>query len=156
MKLLLSIALIALVALVGYVAYLGFTGTPASLPFAGNASSVATSSLNMTNEMQSTDVVVGTGVEAVAGKKVTVEYVGTLTNGTKFDASKDHGKAFTFTLGAGQVIKGWDQGVLGMKVGGKRNLVIPPDLAYGATGTPGGPIPPNATLHFEIELLKVE
>ena len=156
MKILLSIALVALIALVGYVAYLGFTGTPASLPFAGGASSVATSSLDMTNEMESTDIVVGTGAEAVSGKKVTVHYVGTLTDGTKFDASKDHGQPFSFTLGAGQVIKGWDQGVAGMRVGGKRTLVIPSELAYGTAGTPGGSIPPNATLKFEIELLKVE
>jgi FKBP-type peptidyl-prolyl cis-trans isomerase len=156
MKILLSIALVALVAFVGYVGYLGFTGTPASLPFAGSTGSVATSTLDMTNELQSMDVVVGTGAEAVAGKKVTVDYVGTLTDGTKFDASKDHGQPFSFTLGAGQVIKGWDQGVAGMKVGGKRNLVIPSELGYGATGTPGGQIPPNATLKFAIELLKVE
>jgi FKBP-type peptidyl-prolyl cis-trans isomerase len=156
MKILLSIALIALVAFVGYVAYLGFTGTPASLPFAGGSGSMAISTLDMTNELQSTDVVVGTGAEAVSGKKVTVHYVGTLTDGTKFDASKDHGQPFSFTLGAGQVIKGWDQGVAGMKVGGKRTLVIPSELGYGETGTPGGQIPPNATLNFEIELLKVE
>ncbi len=152
MKILLSIALVALVAFVGYVAYLGFSGTPAALPFAGGSASVAPSAM----DMQSTDVTVGTGTEAVSGKKVTVNYVGTLTDGTKFDASADHGQPFSFTLGAGQVIKGWDQGVLGMKVGGKRNLVIPPELAYGAAGTPGGPIPANATLKFEIELLKVE
>jgi len=154
MKQLLIIALVLLVVFVGYVAYLGFTGTPFSLPFAGGSDSVAPST-NM-NGLQSTDTVVGTGVEAVSGKKVTVHYVGTLTNGTKFDASTDHGQPFTFTLGAGQVIKGWDQGVLGMKVGGKRSLVIPSDLGYGATGTPGGLIPPNATLMFDIELLKVE
>jgi len=156
MKVLLNIALIALVAFVGYVAYLGFTGTPASLPFAGEAVSMATSTPDMENKIQSTDVIVGTGAEAVSGKKVTVNYVGTLMDGKKFDASADHGQPFTFTLGAGQVIKGWDQGVTGMKVGGKRNLVIPPELAYGATGTPGGLIPANATLKFEIELLKVE
>lgn len=156
MKILLSVALIALVAFVGYVVYLGFTGTPASLPFAGGSGSVATSTLDMTNELQSTDVVVGTGAEAVSGKKVTVHYVGTLTDGTKFDASKDRGQPFSFTLGAGQVIKGWDEGVVGMKVGGTRTLVIPGDLAYGAGGTPDGTIPPNATLKFEIELLKVE
>ncbi len=156
MKILLSIALVALVAFVGYVAYLGFTGTPASLPFAGGNDSVATSTLDMINELQSTDVVVGTGAEAVLGKKVTVHYVGTLTDGTKFDASKDRGQPFSFTLGEGQVIKGWDEGVAGMKVGGKRTLVIPSELGYGETGTPGGQIPPNATLKFEIELLKVE
>lgn len=155
MKTLLVVALIALVTFIGYVAYLGFTGTPASLPFVSGSGSVATSS-DMANELQSTDVVVGTGAEAVAGKKVTVHYVGMLTNGTKFDASKDHGQPFSFTLGAGQVIKGWDEGVAGMKIGGKRTLVIPSDLAYGAGGTPDGTIPPNATLNFEIELLKVE
>jgi len=156
MKILLTVALIALVAFVGYVAYLGFTGTPAALPFASGTGSVATSTLDMINEMQSTDVVVGTGAEAVTGKKVTVHYVGTLMDGTKFDASKDHGQPFSFTLGTGQVIQGWDEGVVGMKVGGKRNLVIPGELAYGAAGTPDGTIPPNATLKFEIELLKVE
>jgi FKBP-type peptidyl-prolyl cis-trans isomerase len=156
MKILLSSALVALVVFVGYIAYLGFTGTPASLPFAGDGATVATSTLDMTNELQSTDILVGTGAEAVSGKKVTVHYVGTLTDGTKFDASKDHGQPFSFTLGAGQVIKGWDEGVVGMKVGGKRTLVIPGELGYGATGTPDGTIPPNATLKFEIELLKVE
>ncbi len=155
MKILLSTALVALVAFVGYIAYLGFTGTPASLPFVSGNGSVADST-DMTNELQSTDVVVGTGAEAVSGKKVTVHYVGTLTDGTKFDASKDPGQPFSFMLGAGQVIKGWDEGVVGMKVGGKRTLVIPGDLAYGAGGTPDGTIPPNATLKFEIELLGVE
>lgn len=156
MKLFLGCALIALIAFVGYVAYLGFTGTPASLPFTKSGGTVATSSLNMIDTLQSTDTVVGTGAEAVAGKMVTVEYTGTLADGKKFDSSKDHGKPFSFTLGAGQVIKGWDQGVAGMKVGGKRNLVIPPELAYGVSGAPGGTIPPNATLTFEIELLAVE
>ena len=156
MKILLNVALVVLVAFVGYVAYLGFTGTSASLPFTGDSGSVALSTFTMTNKLQSKDIVVGTGVEAIAGKKVTVHYVGTLTDGTKFDASKDHGQPFSFMLGAGQVIKGWDQGIAGMKVGGKRNLVIPSDLAYGAAGTPEGKIPPNATLNFEIELLEVE
>ncbi len=156
MKLFLSAALIALTAFVGYVAYLGFTGTPASLPFMGGNNASAPSTLDMINELQSTDRVVGTGAEAVAGKKVTVEYTGTLADGKKFDSSKDHGQPFSFTLGAGQVIKGWDTGVLGMKVGGKRTLVIPPALAYGEGGTPDGSIPKNATLSFEIELLKVE
>ncbi len=96
----------------------------------------------------------GNGAEARAGSTVTVHYVGTLTNGTKFDSSRDRGKGFTFKLGAGQVIKGWDQGVAGMKVGAIRKLTIPPHLAYGERGFPPV-IPPNSTLVFEVELLSV-
>ena len=105
-------------------------------------------------KLESTDEVVGTGAEAVAGKKVSVHYVGTLTNGTKFDSSRDRNQPFEFTLGAGEVIKGWDQGVAGMKVGGKRKLVIPSDLGYGAQEN--GKIPANSTLVFEVELLDVK
>jgi FKBP-type peptidyl-prolyl cis-trans isomerase FkpA len=100
------------------------------------------------------EVVVGSGGEAVAGNHVTVHYTGWLTDGTKFDSSKDRGDPFRFSLGAGQVIAGWDQGVAGMKVGGTRKLTIPPQLGYGARGA-GGVIPPNATLVFEVELLAV-
>ncbi|MFA6430218.1 MAG: FKBP-type peptidyl-prolyl cis-trans isomerase [Candidatus Paceibacterota bacterium] len=101
------------------------------------------------------DVVVGTETEAVAGKRVTVHYTGVFTDGEKFDSSRDPGREpFMFTLGAGQVIQGWDIGVQGMKVGGKRILVIPPSLAYGANDYNG--IPGNSTLIFEVELLKVE
>lgn len=101
------------------------------------------------------DLMVGTGNEAVAGKTVKVHYTGWLTNGTKFDSSHDHGdKAFEFPLGMGRVIKGWDQGVAGMKVGGKRKLTIPPELAYGKRGA-GADIPPDSTLVFEVELLEV-
>jgi len=102
------------------------------------------------------DIEIGTGDQAKAGDVVATHYNGTFEDGTKFDSSYDRGQPFSFTLGAGQVIKGWDMGVLGMKIGEKRRLTIPPELAYGATGTPGGPIPPNATLTFEVELLKVE
>ncbi len=104
--------------------------------------------------MKVEDVKVGTGDEAVANKKVTVHYTGTLTDGTKFDSSVDRGTPFTFTLGAGEVIQGWDQGVAGMKVGGKRKLTIPPSLGYGSQAN--GPIPANSTLIFDVELLKVE
>ncbi len=109
----------------------------------------------MPNGLQIEDETVGTGDTAVAGKQVEVNYTGTLTNGTKFDSSYDHGQTFTFTLGAGQVIQGWDEGVAGMKVGGKRKLTIPPDLGYGAAGA-GAVIPPNATLVFEVELVSVK
>jgi FKBP-type peptidyl-prolyl cis-trans isomerase len=100
------------------------------------------------------DLKVGDGAEARAGQQVTVHYVGTLTDGKKFDSSRDRGKGFGFKLGAGQVIQGWDQGVTGMKIGGLRKLTIPPHLAYGERGFPGA-IPPNSTLVFEVELLAV-
>lgn len=97
----------------------------------------------------------GTGAEARAGNSVTVHYVGTLTDGKKFDSSRDRGRGFSFRLGAGEVIAGWDQGVAGMKVGQLRRLTISPDLAYGARGFPPV-IPPNSTLVFEVELLSVQ
>jgi len=100
-----------------------------------------------------TDVVIGDGAEAMAGQTVVVNYRGTLANGTEFDSSYGRGP-FSFPLGAGRVIQGWDEGVAGMKVGGKRKLVIPPDLAYGERGA-GGVIPPNATLTFEVELVRI-
>ena len=104
------------------------------------------------------DEVVGKGASPKPGQEVTVHYVGTLMNGKKFDSSRDRGAPFTFNIVRGplRVIPGWDEGVLTMKVGGKRKLIVPPHLAYGPGGTPDGSIPPNATLNFEVELLGVK
>jgi FKBP-type peptidyl-prolyl cis-trans isomerase len=104
--------------------------------------------------LQYIDVVVGKGASPVAGRQVKVHYTGTLDNGKKFDSSEDRNVPFTFVIGVGQVIPGWDEGVMSMKVGGKRKLIIPAKLGYGARGA-GGVIPPNATLHFDVELLDV-
>ena len=101
------------------------------------------------------DLAVGTGREAAPGNLVSVHYTGWLTNGAKFDSSVDRRDPFSFPIGAGKVIRGWDEGVAGMKVGGKRKLTIPPQLGYGARGA-GGVIPPNATLVFDVELLEVK
>ena len=107
------------------------------------------------SDLQITDLVVGTGAEAATGQVVSVHYTGWLADGTKFDSSTDRGDPFSFPLGEGRVIQGWDQGVVGMKVGGKRRLIIPPELAYGERGF-SNVIPPNAELTFEIELLDVQ
>ena len=105
--------------------------------------------------LESVDLLVGTGAEAKAGQTVEVHYTGTLTNGSKFDSSLDRGSPFQFAIGQRRVIAGWDEGVASMKVGGKRTLIIPPELGYGARGA-GGVIPPNATLIFDVELLGVK
>ena len=104
--------------------------------------------------LEYTDLTVGTGRDAGLGDTATVHYTGWLLDGTKFDSSVDRGQPFSFRIGAGQVIKGWEEGVTGMKVGGKRKLTIPPHLGYGARGA-GGVIPPNAKLTFEVELLNL-
>ncbi|PIP29923.1 peptidylprolyl isomerase [Candidatus Jorgensenbacteria bacterium CG10_big_fil_rev_8_21_14_0_10_54_38] len=114
------------------------------------------SEITLPDGLKINDLVVGAGAEAKVGQTVTVNYAGTLADGTKFDSSYDRSQPFSFSLGAGQVIKGWDEGVAGMKVGGKRQLTIPPELGYGSAGAGGGLIPPNATLIFEVELLEVK
>jgi FKBP-type peptidyl-prolyl cis-trans isomerase len=115
--------------------------------------------IEMPNGLKYTDTKIGNGAEATPGKKVSVHYTGWLYNnaakGAKFDSSLDRGQPFQFTLGAHQVIAGWDEGVAGVKVGGERTLIIPPELGYGARGA-GGVIPPNATLMFDVELLAVQ
>jgi FKBP-type peptidyl-prolyl cis-trans isomerase len=141
----------------GLIGLFGCTKKDTSAPATSTTAASATTSADTAPaaDLKIEDLKVGTGAEAVAGKKVTVHYTGTLTNGKKFDSSVDRKQPFTFNLGAGQVIQGWDKGVVGMKVGGKRKLTIPPALGYGARGA-GTVIPPNSTLIFEIELLKVE
>jgi FKBP-type peptidyl-prolyl cis-trans isomerase len=124
---------------------------------AGFSSSLGVDTAAMTKTpsgLRYQDLVKGNGTEATAGKSVQVHYTGWLPNGEKFDSSRDRNEPFSFTLGAGQVIAGWDEGVAGMKVGGRRKLVIPPDLAYGTAGAPPD-IPPGATLVFDVELLNV-
>jgi FKBP-type peptidyl-prolyl cis-trans isomerase FkpA len=134
---------------------------PASSPMAAAATpapEAAAAPVTTASGLKIQDLVVGTGATAETGKMVSVNYTGWLIEKSKadhFDSSYDHGQPFPFQLGAGKVIKGWDEGLVGMKVGGKRMLTIPPDLGYGAQGTPGGPIPPNATLVFEVELMDV-
>jgi FKBP-type peptidyl-prolyl cis-trans isomerase len=120
----------------------------------GGSSGGSGKEVTLPDGLKYTDDQVGTGAEATTGKTAVVHYTGWLSDGTKFDSSKDRGQPFSFPLGGGRVIKGWDEGVVGMKVGGKRTLIIPPELGYGARGAPGA-IPPNATLKFEVELLDV-
>lgn len=133
-----------------------FGGMGAAVTAADEQDSASPMSTPNTDQFSATDLQAGAGATAEQGDRVTVNYVGALTNGQVFDASANHGdQGFTFVLGAGEVIAGWDQGIVGMKEGGVRRLVIPPALAYGDRGA-GGVIPPNATLIFDVQLVKVE
>jgi FKBP-type peptidyl-prolyl cis-trans isomerase len=131
----------------------------AAVPLRGRVDAATNQVIEMPNGLKYTDTKTGDGATATPGNKVSVHYTGWLYNnaakGAKFDSSVDRGQPFQFTLGAHQVIAGWDEGVAGMKVGGKRTLIIPPELGYGARGA-GGVIPPNATLMFDVELLGVQ
>lgn len=127
---------------------------PAAEPTEAKPAAPAAPAADPDAKLESQDLVVGKGAEAKAGDTIRVHYVGTLTNGDQFDASRPRGEPFQFELGKGRVIKGWDEGVVGMKVGGKRKLTIPPHLGYGERGA-GAKIPPNSTLVFEVELLEV-
>ena len=131
----------------------------AAVPLLGRVDAATNQVIEMPNGLKYTDTTTGNGATATPGSKVSVHYTGWLYNngakGAKFDSSVDRGQPFQFTLGAHQVIAGWDEGVAGMKVGGKRTLIIPPELGYGARGA-GGVIPPNATLMFDVELLGVQ
>lgn len=120
-----------------------------------STSSQPAESTSQVKELQITDITIGTGAEAKDGDIVKVHYTGTFENGEKFDSSLDRGEPIEFQLGSGMVIKGWDMGIKGMKIGGKRKLIIPGDLAYGQEGRPGK-IPPNATLLFDVELMEVK
>ncbi len=157
-----SSSLFSVLALAVAVVFAGCAGpaAPTAAPAAANQAAHAAAAgpafpVPTVTQLKVDDLKVGTGAEAVDGKRVSVNYTGWLTNGTKFDSSYDRNQPFSFVLGAGNVIKGWDQGVKGMKVGGKRRLTIPAELAYGSQGA-GGVIPPGATLVFDVELVGVQ
>lgn len=145
---------LVVVILAGSIVVLGQAAKkPAARPVAGGPTKVTGAPTKTASGLEYWDLKVGTGAEAHSGQKVHVHYTGWLTSGKKFDSSVG-GRPFEFKIDAGQVIKGWDEGVTGMKVGGKRQLRIPPDLAYGSRGFPGA-IPPNATLIFDVQLVDV-
>lgn len=156
-----TILIALLIIIIVLAAYFLFRGSPENegagiTPNPSPVSSSASASNNYDIQGMKIEIIKeGTGEAAKNGDMVTVHYIGTFENGEKFDSSIDRGIPFSFELGARRVIQGWDLGVLGMKIGEKRKLTIPSELGYGATGTPGGPIPPNATLLFEVELLKI-
>ena len=151
-----KILLITAAAITLAVTVLHSSAAPAASPMCAKPPKAATGLIDAkVTKLVKTDFVIGKGATAVAGKMVKVNYIGKLVNGKQFDASCDRGEAFEFALGAGQVIKGWDQGVAGMKVGGIRRLIIPSSLGYGAAGA-GGAIPGGAALVFDVELLEVK
>jgi peptidylprolyl isomerase len=146
---LLSLALISSVAIQSYNA------VQAQVPGLQESAQPMQNTVTTRSGLQYQDLAVGQGQMPQPGQKVAVHYTGWLTDGTKFDSSLDRGQPFTFVIGAGQVIRGWDEGVATMKVGGRRKLIIPPQLAYGQRGVPGA-IPPGATLVFDVQLLAVQ
>lgn len=141
--------LVGIIVVIVLVAVVGWMQRGTSKP----VTQLPSNPINMSN-LKIEDIIIGNGDEAATGDKILVNYRGTLVDGKEFDSSYKRNQPFEFTLGAGQVIAGWDQGFTGMKVGGKRKLTIPPELAYGSRGA-GADIPPNSTLVFEVELLKV-
>ena len=148
---------VALTVIVFFFIFNGMSIFTSLIPTTGTTTNqTASTAMPTVTDLQITDEIIGTGAAAVAGDKVTVQYVGSLTDGTVFDASASHSAdGFTFNLGKGEVIQGWDQGIVGMKEGGKRKLVIPASLAYGDQAI-GNIIPAGSTLVFEVELLKVQ
>ncbi len=132
----------------------GLNNSPTNTPDTLTTQQPTQSQASNNSKLQVSDEKIGTGATVKKGDTVEINYVGTLVNGTKFDASADHGDAFTTQIGVGQVIKGWDEGIIGMKVGGKRKLTIPPSLGYGNQAV--GSIPPNATLVFQVELVGIK
>lgn len=153
-RIILTIIILIALSAVGYFAFTalnrGNTATATATPSAGQSGMIT-----LPSGLQYEDNVVGTGKEAKSGDSVVVNYSGYLADGTMFDSSINRGTPFEFTLGQGQVIKGWDEGIVGMKEGGKRKLIIPPDLAYGSEGRPPV-IPPDATLTFDVDLITVK
>ncbi len=149
-----ALGLLVVVGIVFFISACAKKGTQAA-DASGAAASSAGATVTTASGLQYVILNPGNGPEAKAGENVTVHYTGWLTDGTKFDSSLDRGQPFSFALGAGQVIKGWDEGVAGMKVGEKRKLIIPSNLGYGPQGA-GNVIPPNSTLVFEVQLLGVQ
>jgi len=147
--------IVVVIVMLALALFAGRAVAQAAKPAATGPTKVTGDPIKTASGLEYWDIKVGTGAVAQSGMHVKVDYTGWLTDGKKFDSSVGTGKPFSFTLGASQVIKGWDEGVAGMKVGGKRQLRIPPDLAYGAKGYPGA-IPPNATLIFDVKLVEVK